>query len=41
MRSKSKYIDNLKDLVAEYLTDSNQNSDHRSKQDILNFVGEI
>jgi hypothetical protein len=41
VRSKSKYIDNLKDLVAEYLTDNNQNSNHRSKRGVLNFVGEI
>jgi hypothetical protein len=40
MRSKVKYIDNLKDLVAEYLTD-NQKSDRRCKRGILNFVGEI
>jgi hypothetical protein len=31
IRSKSKYIDNLKDLIAEYLTENNQNSNHRSK----------
>jgi hypothetical protein len=41
MRSKSKYIDNLKDLVAEYLTGNNQNSNSRQKRDVLNFVGEI
>jgi hypothetical protein len=41
MRSKGKYIDNLKDLVAEYLTDNNQSSNHRSKRGISNFVGEI
>jgi hypothetical protein len=35
------YIDNLKDLVAEYLTENNQNSNHRSKRGVLNFVGEI
>ena len=41
MKSKNKYIDNLKDLVAEYLTDDNENSGHRSKRGVLNFVGEI
>jgi hypothetical protein len=41
MRSKTKYIDNLKDLVAEYLADNTQNSNQRSKRGILNFVGEI
>jgi hypothetical protein len=41
MKSKSKYIDNLKNLVAEYLTKNNQNSNHRSKRGVLNFVGEI
>jgi hypothetical protein len=41
MRSKSKYIDNLKDLVAEYLTDNNKSSNYRSKRGILNFVREI
>jgi hypothetical protein len=40
MSSKGKYIDNLKDLVAEYLTGS-KNSHHRSKRGILSFVGEI
>jgi hypothetical protein len=32
MKSKSKYIDNLKDLVAEYLTENNQNSISRPKR---------
>jgi hypothetical protein len=41
MKSKSKYIDNLKDLVAEYLTDNNQNSNPRSKRGVLNVVGEV
>ncbi|PNF23406.1 hypothetical protein B7P43_G12246 [Cryptotermes secundus] len=41
MRSKTKYIDNLKDLVAEYLSDNTQNSNHRVKRGVLNFVGEI
>jgi hypothetical protein len=40
MKSKSRYIDNLKDLVAVYLTDNNQNSNHR-KRGVLNFVGEV
>jgi hypothetical protein len=41
MKSKSRYIDNLKDLIAEYMTDDSQNSNHRSKRGVLNFVGEI
>jgi hypothetical protein len=41
MRSKSKYIYNLKDLVAEYLTGNDQNSNSRQKRGVLNFVGEI
>jgi hypothetical protein len=40
MRSKGIYTDNLKDLIAEYLT-SNQNSNHRAKRGVLKFVGEI
>jgi hypothetical protein len=41
MRSKIKYIDNLKDLIAKYLEDNNQNSNQRFKRGVLNFVGEI
>jgi hypothetical protein len=41
MRWKGKYIDNLKDLVAEFLTENTQNSNHRPKRGVLNFVGEI
>lgn len=43
MTSKSIYIDNLKDLlvIAEYLTGNSQNSNHWSKGDVLNFVGEV
>jgi methyl-accepting chemotaxis protein len=41
MRSKSRYIDNLKDLVAEYLTENVQNENHRPKRGVLNFVGEL
>jgi hypothetical protein len=37
MRSKGRYIDNLKDLVAEYGAGSTQNS----KRGVLNFVGKI
>jgi hypothetical protein len=33
-------MDNLKDLVAEYLTDSTQKS-NRPKRGVLNFVGEV
>jgi hypothetical protein len=40
MRSKSRYIDNLKDLVAEYRAGSTQNS-NRHKRGVLNFVGEV
>jgi hypothetical protein len=40
MRSKDRYIDTLKDLIAEYLR-RNQNSNHRAKRGVLNFVGEI
>jgi hypothetical protein len=40
-KSKNKYIDNLKDLVAEYLTTDTQNSNHRMKRGVLNFMGEI
>jgi hypothetical protein len=40
MRSKSRYIDNLKDLVAEYRAGSTQNS-NRPKRGVLNFVGEV
>jgi hypothetical protein len=39
MRSKTKYIDNLKDLIAEYLNENTQNSNHRSKRGILKFRG--
>jgi methyl-accepting chemotaxis protein len=41
MASKSKYIDNLKDLVAKYLTVSVQNSSRRTRRGVLNFVGEV
>jgi hypothetical protein len=41
MKSKGKYIDNLKNLVLEYLTRNHQDSSIRSKLGILNFVGEI
>jgi hypothetical protein len=40
-KSKNKYIDNLKDLVAEYLATDTQNLNHRSKRGVLNFIGEI
>jgi hypothetical protein len=40
MKSKSRYTDNLKDLVAEYWIYSTQESKLR-KRGILNFVGEI
>jgi methyl-accepting chemotaxis protein len=41
MKSKNKYIDNLKDLVAEYLATDNQTPSHRTKRGVLNFIGEI
>jgi hypothetical protein len=40
-KSKNKYIDGLKDLVAEYLTTDIQNSNRRTKRGVLNFVGDI
>jgi hypothetical protein len=40
-KSKNKYIDGLKDLVAEYLTTDIQNSNHRTKRGVLNFIGDI
>jgi hypothetical protein len=39
--SKNKYIDNLIDLVTEYLATDVQNPNHRIKRGILNFIGEI
>jgi hypothetical protein len=39
--SKTKYIDNLKDLVAEYWVDDNQESNRRFKRGVLHFVREI
>jgi hypothetical protein len=41
MKSKNRYIDNLKGLVSEYITAGNQNSYHRRKRGVLNFVREI
>jgi hypothetical protein len=41
MKSKNKYIDNLKDLVAEYLVTDVQKPSHRTKRGVLNFIGEI
>jgi hypothetical protein len=41
VKSKNKYIDNLKDLVVEYLSAEIQNPGHRSKRGVMNFVGEI
>jgi hypothetical protein len=41
MRSKSKYIDNLKDLIAEYISGNNQDFNYRSKRGVLDFVGEV
>jgi methyl-accepting chemotaxis protein len=41
MKSKSEYIDNLRDLIAEYLTNEMQKPNHRSKRGVLNFVGEL
>jgi hypothetical protein len=41
MKFKTKYIDNLKDLVAEYWASDNQDVNYRYKRGVLNFVGEI
>jgi hypothetical protein len=41
MTSKNKYMDNLKDLVDEYMTTNVQNQNRRSKRGVLNFVGEV
>jgi hypothetical protein len=41
MTSKNKYIDNLKDLVDEYMTTNVQNQNRRSKRGVLNFVGQV
>jgi hypothetical protein len=41
MRSKSKYIDNLKDLIAEYISGNTEKSNYRSKRGVLDFVGEV
>jgi hypothetical protein len=41
MKSKNKYIDNLKDLVVEHLVTRNQNPNQRRKRGVLNFIGEI
>jgi hypothetical protein len=41
MRSKSRYIDNLKDLIVEYLSGNTQSPKYRVKRGALNFVGEI
>jgi hypothetical protein len=40
-RSKSEYVDNLKDLIIEYLVNDDGISGHRMKRGVLNFVGEI
>jgi hypothetical protein len=41
MKSKNKYIDNLKGLVAEYLNENVQTPSHRTKRGALNVVGEL
>jgi methyl-accepting chemotaxis protein len=41
MASKRKYIDSLRNLIAEYMTMEVQNSNHRTKRGVLNFIGEI
>ena len=40
VRSKIHYIDNLKNLIAEYLVDTNKKTT-RTKRGVLNFVGDI
>jgi hypothetical protein len=41
VNSKNKYINNLKDLVAEYLAADTKIPNYRSKRVVLNFIGEI
>jgi hypothetical protein len=39
LKSKQKYIDNLKNLVTEYLATETQNPSRRQKRGVLNFIG--
>jgi hypothetical protein len=42
MKSKNRYIDNLKDLIAEYLKEETISQKlHRTKGGVLNFIGDI
>jgi hypothetical protein len=41
MTSKSRYVDNVKDLIAKYLTGNFQNSNRRPKRGVLNFLREV
>jgi hypothetical protein len=41
VKSKNKYIDDLRNLVNEYLTIDNKPPGHRVKRGVLNFIGEI
>jgi hypothetical protein len=42
MKSKNRYIDNLKDLVDEYLKEETISSKlHKTKRGVLNFMGDI
>ena len=41
VKSKIHYVDNLKNLIAEYLVDSNEPKRSRTKRGVLNFVGDI
>jgi hypothetical protein len=39
--SKSNYIDNLKNLIVNYVSGSNQNINYRFKRGVLNVLGEV
>jgi hypothetical protein len=41
MKSKNKYIDNLKSLVLEYLTADTRVPERRAERAVLNVIGEI
>jgi hypothetical protein len=41
LKSKNKYIDNLKDLLTEYMSTEMRNPNHRTKRGVMNFIGEI
>jgi hypothetical protein len=39
LTSKNKYIDNLKDLLTEYMPTETRNTNRRTKRGVMNFVG--